>query len=306
MMSRRAVLAASMTGVGTALTGCATSSSPSSPGAGSTSPHQPPLGRVCHAKAQLSALERSFGGRLGVYAVDTGTAVGHRADQRFLMCSTHKVLAVAAVLRRSEHHPGLMDRRIHYDSAQLLDYAPVTSQHVADGMTVAGLCAAAITRSDNTAANLLVRLVGGPKAVTAFVRALGDPITRLEPQVNVGASGDDRDTTTPAHMAADLHALILGERLQMASSNRLAGWLKNNTTGDRSIRAGIPAGWGIGDKTGSGAHGEVNDIAVVRPPHHAPLIITVYTAPDDPNSTAGYHTVAAAARIVTDALVPTP
>lgn len=264
---------------------------------------------MARAGARLSGLERSFGGRLGVCAVDTGTwiSLGHRADERFLMCSTHKVLSVAAVLRRGEHHPGLLQRRIHYDRDQVLDYSPVTSRHVTDGMTVSALCAAAITRSDNTAANLLVHLAGGPKAVTGFVRGLGDPVTRLdrtEPEVNVGAPGDVRDTTTPAHMAADLRALALGGRLQPANRHRLVGWLKANTTGGRSIRAGVPDGWRVGDKTGSGDHGEVNDVAVVWPPHHAPLIITVYTAPRDPNSTAGYHTVAAAAHIASKALVP--
>lgn len=305
-MSRRSVLAASVpTGVAV-LGGCAgsaqTTPSPSDPSF---------VPAVSPARAQLLTLEREFGGRLGVSAVDTGTGrqVSHRADERFLMCSTHKVLAVAAILQRNDRQPGLLNRRIRFDRDQVLDYAPVTSQHVADGMTVSALCAAAITRSDNTAANLLVQLVGGPAAVTDFVRTLGDPVTRLdrtEPEVNDGAPGDVRDTTSPAHMVADLRALTVADTvLSAAGRNRLVGWLKANTTGARSIRAGIPTGWVVGDKTGSGNHGEVNDVAVIWPPHHTPLIVTVFTAPRDRNPATGYQTVAAAARIAVQALIPT-
>ncbi|MGH3771485.1 MAG: class A beta-lactamase [Pseudonocardiaceae bacterium] len=262
------------------------------------------------AEAELAALEAKFGGRLGVYGVDTGsgTTVGYRADERFLLCSTFKVFAVSAILRLRVQQPGLLDRLIRYDQSQLVTYAPVTSQHVADGMTVSALCAAALTRSDNTAANLLVQIVGGPPAVTEFCRTLGDPLTRLdriEPDLNVGAPGDQRDTSTPARMAIDLRALALGDALDPAGRDLFVSWLKANTTGDKLIRAGLPAGWLVGDKTGSGSHGEINDIAVVWPPNHAPLVLTVYTAPTEPKSTAGPATVASAATIVTKALIPT-
>ncbi|GGF47014.1 beta-lactamase [Marmoricola endophyticus] len=304
-VSRRLVLA---TGVGTVLAGCAPSPSPSGTVSSSSSPSS--TERVARAQAELADLERELGGRLGVHAVSTatGVVVGHRADERFLMCSTHKVLAVAAVLRLAEQRPGLLGRRIRYDRTQLLDHAPVTSQHVDEGMDVAALCEAAITLSDNTAANLLVDLVGGPAKVTEFVRTLGDPVTRLdrtEPDVNVGAPGDQRDTTTAAHMGANLRALALGSGLHPASRRRIVGWLRASTTGARSIRAGLPDDWEVGDKTGSGAHGEVNDVAVVWPPRHPPLVVAVYTAPSDPDSTSGYETVAAAYRIVSRALAPT-
>lgn len=261
------------------------------------------------AEAELARLEVRFGGRLGVYAVDSGTGatVGHRTDERFLMTSTFKMLAVSAILRLRERQPGLLDRVIHYDRSQLLPYSPLTSRHVDDGMTVSALCQAAITQSDNTAANLLLQILGGPQAVTAFTRTLGDPLTRLdriEPDVNVGAPGDQRDTSTPAQMAGDLRALALGTALDTAGRDLLVDWLKASTTGNTSIRAGLPAGWQTGDKTGSGTRGEVNDIAVVWPSHHAPLVIAIYTAPTDPKSTAGYATVASAATIVVEALVP--
>jgi beta-lactamase class A len=258
---------------------------------------------------ELAELERRFGGRLGVFAVDTGSGatVGHRADERFLMCSTFKALAVAATLRLRDGEPGLLDRVIHYDTADLLEYAPIAKQHVAEGMTVASLCDATITYSDNTAANLLLEILGGPAAVTGFVRGLGDDVTRLdriEPDLNVTTPGDERDTTTPAAITTTLRALTLGDGLDQAGRELLVGWLKANTTGDESIRAGLPAGWQVGDKTGSGAQGEVNDVAVAWPPNRAPLVIAVYTAPADPNTDQGRPTVAAAAKIVASTLVP--
>lgn len=244
-----------------------------------------------------------------MFAVDTGSGatVGHRADERFLLCSTFKAIAVAATLRLRDDEPGLLDRVIHYDAADLLRHAPVTEQHVAEGMTVAGLCEAAVAYSDNTAANLLLELLGGPAAVTGFVRGLGDDVTRLdrtEPDLNVTTPGDERDTTTPAAMATTLRTLTLGDGLDPAGRELLVGWLRANTTGDESIRAGLPAGWQVGDKTGSGFQGEANDIAVAWPPDRAPLVITVYTAPADPNSDQGRPTVAAAADIVARTLLP--
>nr|WP_158883197.1 class A beta-lactamase [Amycolatopsis anabasis] len=299
-VSRRAVLFGGLAGAGVALAACA------SPSTGAPPPNPPP---VDAARAELSALEARFGGRLGVYAVDTGSgaAVGHRADERFLLCSTLKTLVVSAILRSHQRQPGLLDRVIHYDRAQLLSHAPVTSRHVADGMTVAALCEAAITQSDNTAANLLFQVLGGPPAVTDFARSLGDPLTRAdrtEPELNVSAPGDERDTSTPARMAADLRALALGDALDPAGRELLGGWLRANVTGGKSIRAGLPAGWPVGDKTGSGAQGEVNDVAVVWPPGRAPLVIAVYTAPADPKATTGYATVAGATTIAVKALVP--
>lgn len=293
--TRRVVL---FGGLGAALTACSTTAPPAAP------PSRRPSQTVA-AEPKLAELEASFGGRLGVFALDTGSGrmVGHRADERFLMCSTFKALAVAAILH--ERRAGLLDQVIHYDAADLLEYAPVTSQHVADGMTVAALCEAAITYSDNTAANLLLEILGGPPAVTAFVRTLGDEVTRLdriEPDLNVTTPGDERDTSTPAQMATTLRALALGDALDKDGRDLLVGWLTANTTGGKSIRAGVPAGWRVGDKTGSGPQGEVNDIAVVWPPDRAPLVIAVYTAPNDPDSEQGYPTVAEATRIAIEAI----
>lgn len=234
--------------------------------------------------ARLGALERLHGGRLGVAMLDTGSGrrIGHRADERFLMCSTFKVLAVAAVLARVDHGQERLERRIVFDRDVLLSYAPVTRLHSgAPGMRIDELCAAAITVSDNTAANLLLASLGGPPVVTAFVRTLGDRITRLdrtEPQLNLTRPGDLRDTTTPDAMLETLRRLLLGDALSDASRARLLGWMRGCLTGVDKLRAGLPAGWSAADKTGSGSQGESNDVAIVFPPGRAPLLVTAYYA----------------------------
>jgi beta-lactamase class A len=239
---------------------------------------------VDQAAAQFAALERKHGGRLGVSMLDTqtGRRLQHRAGERFLMCSTFKWLAAAAVLARVDSGKERLDRRVVYDKDVLLDYAPVTGKHVGEpGMSVAELCAAAVTLSDNTAANLLLASLGGPTAITAFARSLGDETTRLdrmEPELNLGSPGDIRDTTTPAAMLADLHRVLLGDRLSTGSRDLLLQWLRGCTTGLDAIRAGLPADWTAGDKTGSGSHGETNDVAILWPPRRKPLLVTAYYA----------------------------
>jgi beta-lactamase class A len=235
-------------------------------------------------EARLAALERKHGVRLGAAILDTGTGrrYGHRADERFLMCSTFKVLAASAVLARVDRGAERLDRRVVFGHDVVLSWAPVTSHHVgAPGMNIAELCQAAITVSDNTAANLLLASLGGPAAVTAFVRRLGDPLTRLdrtEPTLNVGAPGDLRDTTTPNAMLGDLRALLLGDALSAASRDQLAAWMRATSTGLDKLRAGAPGDWQAGDKTGSGAHDETNDIAIFWPPQRKPLLVTAYLA----------------------------
>lgn len=271
-------------GLGAALVGCAAPAP------------APTIPAPTTTDAGLPALEARFGGRIGVYAVDTGSGavVSHRGDERFLLASTGKVFIVATVLQ----DPARLDRLIRYDRSALLEYAPVTERHVDTGMTVADLCDAAITYSDNTAANLLFDVVGGPPAVTAFVRGLGDEVTRFdrpEPELNVSTGPDDeRDTTTPAAVVRSLRAVVRDERL--------AGWMLTTTTGDATIRAGVPAGWRVGDKTGTGAQGERNDIAVLYPPDRAPILLAVYTAPADPDAEPSDAVVAEATRAVVAAL----
>ena len=232
--------------------------------------------------ARLAALERRHGGRLGVAILDTGDGrrYGHRAGERFLMCSTHKVLTVGAVLARVDRGAERLDRRVAFGRDAVLSWAPVTGRRTgAPGMSVAELCEAAITVSDNTADNLLLQSLGGPAAVTAFARRLGDPLTRLdrtEPELNVGSPGDLRDTTTPDAMLGGLRALLLGDALSAASRDRLAAWMRATRTGLDKLRAGIPGDWHAGDKTGSGPHGEANDIAIFWPARRRPLLVTAY------------------------------
>ena len=230
----------------------------------------------------LPALERRLGARLGVHVLDTqsGRQWAQRADERFPMCSTFKVLACAAVLARVDAGVEDLGRRIRFGAGELVTYSPVTELHArGDGMRLGELCEAAMTRSDNTAANLILRSLGGPAAVTAFARGLGDTATRLdrwETALNEARPGDVRDTTTPAAMGRNLRALLLDAHLAPASREQLARWLLANRTGDARLRAGLPAAWRVGDKTGSGDFGTANDVAVIWPPGRAPVIASVY------------------------------
>ncbi|HEX7159350.1 MAG TPA: class A beta-lactamase [Edaphobacter sp.] len=229
----------------------------------------------------LQTLETRSRGRLGCAVLDlaTGKRGGQRLDERFPMCSTFKFLVAACVLKRIEEKKEQLDRRITYSRADLLSYAPITQQHVADGMTVGQLCEAAMTMSDNTAANLLLATLGGPTGLNAFLRSIGDTTTRLdriEPSLNEAAAGDPRDTTTPAAMAVNLHRILFGDVLTFSCRAMLTNWMMANKTGDARLRAGLPRNWKSGDKTGSGEHGTTNDIAVLWPPHRAPVLVTAY------------------------------
>jgi len=244
-----------------------------------------PLAASAVARAQsdgFSEVERRAGGRLGVFALDTGSGrkIGHRADERFLMCSTFKALAVSTLLAQVDLGRERLDQRIAYGPKDILDYAPVTKAHLADrSMTLEALCAAAIEVSDNTAANLILAKLGGPAAVTRYVRRLGDPITRLdrtEPTLNdPGPRGDAHDTTTPAAVVGLWRRLLLGDALSPASRKRLEGWLKGCKTGPGRLMAITPAGWTIGHKTGSGRT-TIGDVAILTPPASAPILIAVY------------------------------
>lgn len=257
---------------------------------------------------RLAAIEAEVGGRLGVALLDTATntTAGHRLDERFAMCSTFKALAAAAVLARVDAGRDALDRRVKYPTGELLSYSPVTKNYAGEaGMTLAELCDAAVTLSDNTAANLLLGTIGGPAGLTAFVRGLGDKMTRLdriEPFLNQETAGDPRDTTTPAAMASTLRHLVLGDALSPDSRARLTDWLVGCRTGGDRLRAGVPAGWRVGDKTGGGERGATNDIAVLWPPGRAPLVVSAYlvesTAPQDRRNAA----LAAVGRAVAQAI----
>ena len=230
----------------------------------------------------LADIERSVGGRVGVFALDTGTGrtIAFREDERFAMCSVFKWTLCAAVLLRIDKGDFALGDAVPYTRADLLEYAPVTLEHVGDGsMTLEGLMEAAITQSDNTAANLLLGKVGGPGGLTQFVRQLGDTVTRLdrdEPQLNENLDGDERDTTSPKAMVSLLRAALVGETLTPASRERLLGWMRASKSGQRRLRAGLPEGWTAADKTGTGANGSNNDAMIATPPGRAPILVSAF------------------------------
>jgi len=249
------------------------------------------------------------GSRIGVAAIDlsSGHRLEYRSEERFVMCSTFKVLAVAAVLKRVDEKKEKLDRFVPYGEAQLLEYAPITREHVKEGgMTLEALCAAAIEMSDNTAANLVLESIGGPQKVTEFARGLGDKLTRLdhnEPELNVARPGQDDDTTTPAAMGADLQRLLTSDYLTEASRTKLERWMQQNQTGSMMIRAGIPADWKVGDKTGrNGGDGATNDIAVLRPPGGGPIFLAIYTVDPADSQEARNRLVAEVAKATLAAL----
>ncbi len=232
----------------------------------------------------LRDIEVRARGRLGVHIIDTATGREHgwRADERFLMLSSFKLLASALVLDRADRGEESLERRIRYRQEDLVAWSPVTERHVGgQGLSLAQLCEATITTSDNTAANLILASYGGPAALTAYARRLGDRVTRLdrtEPALNRAApNGEPLDTTTPRAMAHTLRTLLLGDALAPASRERLTQWLLANTTGGKRLRAGTPPGWQIGEKTGT-AGDDANDIGIAFRAQRAPLIVTAYLA----------------------------
>lgn len=238
--------------------------------------------RLDLANKHLAWIEEREGGRLGAAIIDTrtGWALEHRADELFPMCSTFKLLAAAAALKRVDEGAMRLDQTIAYGPSDLLDYAPIAKAHAAEGaMTLADLCAAAIEWSDNTAGNLILQAIGGPAGFTRFARSLGDSVTRLdrnEPGLNAAAPGDERDTTSPRAMAEDTRQVLLSDALSEASRRQLEAWLIDDKVGDKRLRAGLPLSWRIGDKTGSGDHGTANTIAIIWPPDRAPIVAAVY------------------------------
>ena len=256
--------------------------------------------------AAMQRIEAASGGRLGVAFLDTSTdeKLGYRTDERFPMCSTFKLLAVAAILARVDKGEEKLDRRIRFQASEVISKSPIITAHVGgEGLSLAELCEAALTLSDNTAANLILAALGGPSGLTGYIRTLGDAVTRLdriEPALNEAVPGDLRDTTTPRAMVEDLRKLLSGNPLSVASRQQLAAWLVANKTGDARLRAGLPKDWRVGDKTGTGEHGTTNDVAVIWIPmgqyQFAPLILSVYLTQTTADADARNATLASVAR----------
>ncbi|KLI06008.1 beta-lactamase [Mycolicibacterium conceptionense] len=229
---------------------------------------------------QLAELERRDNVLIGLYAsnLDSGRRITHRADQMFAMCSTFKGYAAARVLQMAERGEISLDNRVFVDADALVPNSPVTETRAGAEMTLAELCQAALQRSDNTAANLLLKTIGGPAAVTAFARSVGDERTRLdrwEVELNSAIPGDPRDTSTPAALAVGYRAILAGDALSPSQRGLLEDWMRANQTS--SMRAGLPEGWTTADKTGSGDYGSTNDAGIAFGPDGQRLLLVMMT-----------------------------
>lgn len=237
--------------------------------------------RLAQKRGPLEEIEARRGGRLGVFAFDplSGRSVGYRADERFLMCSTFKALLAAQIFSRVDAGLESLDRMIAYGRSDLVFTSPVTEANVDKGeMSVGELCRAILEMSDNTAAVLLMRSVGGPAALTGFARGLGDTVTRsdrYEPESNIPSA--DLDTTTPRMMATNVQRLLLGDTLSTASRQRLLDGMIACKPGLHRIRAALPPEWRSGDRPGTNTDNETNDVAVAYPVgRSAPLFVSAY------------------------------
>ena len=234
----------------------------------------------------MADLETRSGGRLGVALLESGSGMTYawRGEERFRMASTFKALLAGTVLRRVDQGEEDLDREIEIGPEDLVEYAPVVEPMVGRSLTVGALCEGTVTLSDNAAANLLLASMGGPEGFTAILRELGDEITRLdrfEPELNTGAADDPRDTSTPLAFLATLQRMLLGNALSPAGREQLLAWLVANETGDDRIRAGVPEGWTVGDKTGTSGQGEVHDVAVLIPPNGTPILVVAFLSETD-------------------------
>ena len=235
----------------------------------------------------VSQAETTLSARVGVAVIDIGSGMvwQHRGHERFPLNSTHKVFSCAAALARADRHETDMNAEVPIDAAALVAYSPVTGKVPADGtMSVRELCQAAVSASDNTAANLVSKAIGGPRAVTAFLRSIGDETTRLdrlEPDLNEATPGDVRDTTTPLAAAESLQSLVLGNALSRPARTELTEWMLDDRVASALLRAGLPGDWRIADKSGAGGHGSRSIIAVAWPPARPPVVVAIYITQTD-------------------------
>lgn len=256
---------------------------------------------------KLAKLEASSGGKIGIYAINTanGQKIHYRANQRFPMGCTSKVMGVAAILKKSMSDPTLLSQRISYTKKDLTNWAPIAEKHLNTGMTVAELCAASISYSDNTAMNLLVKKLGGLEKINDFARSIHNDTFRQDngwpEEAMSGGPNNVYDSSTPKAMAQSLQQLALNNVLAKPQHELLLSWLKSNTTGDKRIRAGVPKGWIVGDKTGTGMYyGTTNDIGVIWPPQCSPVVIAVYYTNNNKEAIQRNDIVSSATRLVID------
>lgn len=301
-LSRRAVLAGL---AALPLAGCAGAPDDASPASFNSPAPSGPASADPRTERAFRDLERKFDARLGVHALDTGSGrtVTHRPDERFAFASTCKALLVGAVLDKNSLRQ--MDRLVRYGRDDLVSASPITERHVDTGMTLRELSDAAIRYSDNTAANLLFHELGSPYALQKALRSLGDEVTRCdryETALSDATPGDPRDTSTPRALATDLRAYVLGSTLPADKRAVLTDLLRRNTTGDHTIRAGVPDHWQVGDKTGTGGYGTRNDIAVIWPPGAAPITLAVLSRRSTKDAERDDALIAGAAKVAIGAI----
>jgi len=259
---------------------------------------------------QIEDLERAHGGSIGVAAtnLEDGKYLEYRANERFAMCSTFKLLLVGAVLSHVDSGEERLSRSVEFTQADILEHAPITKQHLNENkMSIAELCAATLQYSDNTAANLLLRSIGGPKSLTGYIRSLNDKVTRIdrtEPTLNSNNLNDLRDTTTPSAMVKTMQKLLVGNSLSQQSREKLNTWLVGNKTGDKKLRAGIPPSWRIGDKTGAGNNGASSDVAIAWPTDKKPFLVAVYYTGSSTSTDEKNKIIAKVGRIVSKSFYP--
>ncbi|MGF7087997.1 beta-lactamase class A [Kroppenstedtia sanguinis] len=257
-------------------------------------------------KDAFAKLEDQFDAKLGVYALDTGTkqTVSYQADQRFAYTSTHKALAVGALLQKKSIKD--LDQKIKYTREDLVNYNPITEKHVDTGMTLKELADASLRYSDNTAGNLILEQIGGPSGFKKALRKIGDDVTqpaRIEPELNDVKPGDTRDTSTPKALVTSLQAFTLGnDVLPVEKSEQLMDWMKRSTTGDTLIRAGVPKDWEVADKSGAGLYGTRNDIAIIWPSKGDPIVLAVLSSKDQKDAEYDDQLIEQATKIAIDAL----
>ncbi|WP_404324395.1 class A beta-lactamase [Cytobacillus firmus] len=283
-----------------ALTGCANGNSQSDASAAEKKKET-----SVNTNQKFKQLETEFDVRLGVYAYDTGTkkTIAYRSNERFAYASTFKPLAAAILLERKSLEE--MDEIITYTNDDLVTYSPVTEKHVKTGMTLRELCEAAIRFSDNTAGNIMLEELGGPKGFEAALKEMGDTVTkpeRFETDLNEAEPGDIRDTSTPKALAASLQKVLLGDFLSVEKRDVLADWMRGNVTGDPLIRAGVPSGWEVADKSGAAGYGTRNDIAIVWPPNREPIIMTILSRRDSKDAEYDNSLIAKTAEMTIKAL----
>ena len=256
----------------------------------------------------FAKLEKEYDAKLGIYALDTGTnqTVSYRSDDRFAFASTSKSLAAGALLRQNSIEA--LDERITYTREDLSNYNPITEKHVDTGMTLKELADASVRYSDSTAHNLILKKLGGPSAFEKILSEIGDTVTnseRFEPELNEVNPGETHDTSTPKAIAKTLQSFTLGTVLPSEKRELLVDWMKRNTTGDKLIRAGVPKGWEVADKTGAGSYGTRNDIAIIWPPNKKPIVLAILSNHDKEDAKYDDKLIADTTKIVLNTLKAT-